>query len=448
LSVDTGRTALRPGSEFSCDTVNPCLRKFNLVSISLAGILRESLDVRIAVISPFVDRQHGTERVLAEQLTLLSTNHTCEIRLYSQTVQDLAVARDSPPSASPAFRIVWRPVPSVRGPHLLSFLFWLAANSVCRWWDFHVRRIRWDLLFSPGINSLNADAIAVHIVFHEYYRQAISQLGFRGAPLRSWPRRLHRRLYYLLIMKLEQRIYRNPRVSLTAVSLLVAKQLQEYFGRCDVTVIPNGVATNEFNSELRLARREIARKECGLRSRDFVLLLLGNDWVKKGLPCLLRSLQILKDLPIRLIVAGQDDTALFASDLQQLNLNDRVSFCRPRSDVLFYYAAADAYVGPSIEDAFGLPVIEAMACGLPVIASARAGASQAIQHGLNGFLLQDPTSPQELAQWVGNLFSEPALRERLGKSAEITARGYSWENNAAQLMDFLTDVAAREKTPQ
>jgi UDP-glucose:(heptosyl)LPS alpha-1,3-glucosyltransferase len=283
----------------------------------------------------------------------------------------------------------------------------------------------------------------VHIVFHEYYRQAISQLGFRGAPLRSWPRRLHRRLYYLLIMKLEQRIYRNPRVSLAAVSLLVAKQLQEYFGRSDVTVIPNGVATNEFNSELRLARRESARKECGLRSQDFVLLLLGNDWVKKGLPCLLRSLQILKDLPIRLIVAGQDDAALFDSDLQLLNLQDRVLFCPSRSDVLFYYAAADVYVGPSIEDAFGLPVIEAMACGLPVIASVRAGASQAIQHGSNGFLLQDPTNPQELAQLISNLFSNQALRQQLGKSAEITARDYSWENNAAQLMDFLTDVAQK-----
>ena len=404
--------------------------------------------MRIAVISPFVDRQHGTERVLAEQLTLLSTNHACEIRLYSQAIQGLAVSPDSTQSAAYVARIVWRRVPRAAGPHLLQYLFWLAANSVCRWWDFHVRRITSDLLFSPGINSLNADAIAVHIVFHEYYRQAISQLGFRGAPLRSWPRRLHRRLYYLLIMNLERRIYRDPKIALTAVSLLVAKQLQEYFGRSDVTVIPNGVATSEFNSELRLARREIARKESGFLPEDFVLLLLGNDWVKKGLPCLLRSLQILKDLPIRLIVAGQDDAALFDADLQQLHLQDRVLFCPSRSDVLFYYAAADAYVGPSIEDAFGLPIIEAMACGLPVIASVRAGASQAIQHGSNGFLLQDPASSEELAQLIRNLFSNQALRQQLGKSAEITARGYSWENNTAQLMDFLTDVAAQKKTSQ
>jgi glycosyltransferase involved in cell wall biosynthesis len=401
--------------------------------------------VRVAVISPFVDLQHGTERVLAEQLALLGSKHACDIRLYSQDVRDLAVSPVSQPPETSLGRIVWRRVPSVRGPHLLQYLFWFCANSVCSWWDRHIRGVECDLLFSPGINALGADAIAVHIVFHEYYRQAIAQLGFRGAPLSSWLRRLHRRLYYLLIMKLERHIYRNPDVCLAAVSGLVASQLRQHFGRSDARVIPNGVATNEFNSANRNERRTAARKECGLHPEHFVVLLVGNDWVKKGLPCLLRSLYILRELPLRLMIVGQDDIALFSSDLQRFNLQDRVKYCSPRGDVIFYYAAADAYVGPSIEDAFGLPVIEAMACGLPVIASVRAGASEAIQHGLNGFLLQDPTNPEELAQLIKNLFSNQTLRQQLGKSAEITARGYAWERNAAQLMDFLTQVAARKK---
>jgi UDP-glucose:(heptosyl)LPS alpha-1,3-glucosyltransferase len=247
-------------------------------------------------------------------------------------------------------------------------------------------------------------------------------------------------------MKLEWQIYRNPNVYLTAVSGLVAGQLREYFGRSDVQVISNGVATNEFNAVHRISRREFARNECGLRAEDFVLLLLGNDWLKKGLPCLLRSLHILTELPIRLIVVGQDDITLFEADLQRLSLKDRVKFDRPRSDVIFYYAAADAYVGPSIEDAFGLPIIEAMACGLPVIASVRAGASEAIQHGLNGFLLRDPANAEELAQHIKNLFLNSPLRQQLGKSAEITARAYTWEKNTEQLMDFLARVAAQRKT--
>jgi glycosyltransferase involved in cell wall biosynthesis len=68
-------------------------------------------------------------------------------------------------------------------------------------------------------------------------------------------------------------------------------------------------------------------------------------------------------------------------------------FLPPSPNVLQFYAAADAYVGPSLEDAYGLPVLEAMACGLPVLASSRAGVSEIIDHEINGIILRDPTTP-------------------------------------------------------
>jgi len=63
--------------------------------------------------------------------------------------------------------------------------------------------------------------------------------------------------------------------------------------------------------------------------------------------------------------------------------------------VLSFYAAADAYVAPSLEDAFGLPILEAMACGLPVIASVQAGASENVLDGATGYLLRDPMNHVE-----------------------------------------------------
>ena len=143
--------------------------------------------MRITVISPFVDRQHGTERVLAEQLRRLTALYGCEVCLYSQQVRDL----ESAPN-----HVQWRKVPRIPGPYLLRYVFWFFANSICRWWDRRVRGLKSDLLFSPGINALDADAIAVHIVFHDFWRHAADQLRFRGSPPASWLRRLHRRLYY------------------------------------------------------------------------------------------------------------------------------------------------------------------------------------------------------------------------------------------------------------
>lgn len=68
----------------------------------------------------------------------------------------------------------------------------------------------------------------------------------------------------------------------------------------------------------------------------------------------------------------------------------------PSADVLFFYAAADAYVAPSLEESFGLPIMEAMACGLPVIASVQSGASETIVDGETGYLLRDPLNNLEL----------------------------------------------------
>jgi UDP-glucose:(heptosyl)LPS alpha-1,3-glucosyltransferase len=243
-------------------------------------------------------------------------------------------------------------------------------------------------------------------------------------------------------MALERRIYRNARVHLTAVSGLVADQLRAHFDRTDVQVIPNGVATKEFNAANWIERRERARAEFGFGNDDFVLLLLGNDWIKKGLPSLLAAMALLESAAIKLIVAGRDDRSLFQAELGNLRLQGRVTFSAPRTDVIHFYAAADAYVGPSLEDAYGLPIIEAMACGLPVIASVCAGASEAIQHGVNGLLLEKPNDPQELAGHILELYGDPSLRHRLGKAAEITAQDYNWEKNAEQLKEFLLNAAA------
>jgi len=76
--------------------------------------------LRIAALSPFVDRRHGTERALAETLERLVRIHGYEVHLYSQRVQDLAVVLSAhiAPSTQPA--IIWHRVPSLLGPHLLT----------------------------------------------------------------------------------------------------------------------------------------------------------------------------------------------------------------------------------------------------------------------------------------------------------------------------------------
>jgi len=399
--------------------------------------------LRIAVVSPFLDRQHGTERCIVEQIEHFLRRPGCEIHIYSQSVRDLDVVRSGRSSDSPlsTAKPVWHRIPTLPGPHLLNFLWWYFANQALRWFHRKFRGLRFDLIFSPGINCTDAGAIVVHIVFQEFFRLVHRDLRLRDAPLSSWPILLHRILYYRLIMTLENRIYRNPRVRLAAVSQLTANELKTHFARQDVSVIPNAVDLSRFSMPERLRRRELSRKLLQLPEADCVLLLVGNDWKKKGLTPLVKAIAAVQHLPLHLLVVGRDNRAPFLEQIQRLHLDGRVLFLEPSSDVMQFYAAADVYAGPSLHDSFALPPIEAMACGLPVITSVTNGGSQIITEGLDGFVLSDAQDSVALSRLISRLYEQPDLRRTVGENAARTAQSYSWERNASETWEFLCRAA-------
>ena len=406
-------------------------------------------NLRLAVISPFIDKQHGTERALSELLQRLASESGVDIELYSQRVDDLAVSpSESRSESAKAGRIFWRKVSAIPGPHLVQFVWWYFANRFARWRDSALHGLVPDLLYSPGINAPDADAITVHIVFHAFYEQVRSELRLRNHSPIHWPRTLHRILYYQLIRALERRIYGNRRIALSAVSVLVAEQLKSFFGRTDVLVVRNAVDVRYFNRQARLARRDAARISFGIAPGEFVFLLIGNDWKKKGLDALLEAITECTDLPLRLLVVGTDNRDLYAQRCERLQLGARVSFLPPSAEVLQFYAAADAYVGPSLEDAYGLPILESMACGLPVIASSAAGASEIVVDGENGLLLRDPRDVNLLASLMRRICVDSDLSSVLGAAAERTAANESWEACASRMFEHFQSITERKRQAQ
>jgi glycosyltransferase involved in cell wall biosynthesis len=401
--------------------------------------------MRVAVISPFLDRSHGTERCIIEQLERFPTSSEDEIHVYSQRVQDLKGVSiyKGAGTSRPGARLLWHKVAAIRGPHLFRYIFWLGANSYSRWRDARAG-LKYDLVYSPGINAHDADAIAVHVVFQEFYRRVHSQLEFRNTAVRNWPRLVHRRVYYRLIMALEKSIYPRQGGSLSAVSQQVGGQLAKHFGCEGVRVIHHGVDTDDFSVLRRNEARTETRKKLGLAPEDFTLLLIGNDFKSKGLDALLHALVELRDLPWKLLVVGDDMRNGYENVLGDQGIAGRLIFLHPSPEVLQFYAAADAYVGPSLEDAFGLPVLEAMACGLPVVCSAHAGVSEVVSHGVDGIILKDPQDTGEIAAVLRALMMDPDLCQRLGARAATTAREHSWNRNAAAAWEWLGEVARKK----
>lgn len=400
----------------------------------MASALRERATkagrVPIAIVSPFVDKRHGTERCLAAQIERLSGDY--EIHLFSCRVEDIDLSQ-----------ITWHRVREIPGPHLAKYLFWFLANEYSRRREQRRMGRPFGLVYSPGINCRDADLIQVHIVFAEFHRQVRPSLSLFGNPVRSWPRQLHRRLYYRLILQLEKRLYKREEVTLVGICGKTMEDLKRYYGtRSPVPVIFHGIDASQFSPERRKEMREGARRGLGLGGKDFAVLLVGNDWRSKGLDCLLAALRQVARPRLQLLIVGSDDPRPFERELASLPTPARI--LPIRGDVEYYYAAADLLVAPSVEDAFSLPPLEAMGAGLPVIVSGNAGVSEIVTHGCDGLILEDPTDTERFAELLKQVMDDEALRDRLGWNGAETARKFTWDANAEQMRRVIQDCLSRK----
>jgi glycosyltransferase involved in cell wall biosynthesis len=390
---------------------------------------------RLAVISPFLDKRHGSERVIVEWLSHLPDEF--EIHVYAQRIEDVDRSR-----------FVWHRIPKLPGPHLLNFLWWLAAIRLRIGWDRRFRGLRHDLVFTSGANYFGADVVCVHIVFAEYVRQVELELRFSRSPVKHWPRLLHRRLYYGVAIWAERSCYTNANATLVVHSDKTARELGEIFERRDrIPVLYLGLDHSVFNPERRAALRRDARSALELSEDQFAVVLVGNDWRNKGVPVLLEALEQLREFPIRLFVVSREDSSACWTLVKEKHLENRIRFLLPRDDIEFYYAAADVYAGPSLQDSYAMPPAEAMACGLSVIVSATAGVSEIITDGEDGLILRDPSDANALVAMIRQLYEDRAYRTRLGKAAAETTQRYTWSRNGQELAAIFEDILRRKARP-
>jgi UDP-glucose:(heptosyl)LPS alpha-1,3-glucosyltransferase len=209
-------------------------------------------------------------------------------------------------------------------------------------------------------------------------------------------------------------------------------------------VLYPGIDRSVFNPAKRASLRESARKEIGLAPGRFAVILVGNDWRNKGVVVLLEALERFHELPIELLIVSREDSSPWWTLVKEKRLEKRVHLLAPRKDIEFYYAAADVYAGPSLQDSFAMPPAEAMACGLPVIASAFAGVSEIITDGVDGMILRDPRDAASLAEMIRRLYEDEPFRISLGKKAAETAQQYTWERNGCELAAVFEEIVRRK----
>jgi D-inositol-3-phosphate glycosyltransferase len=207
-------------------------------------------------------------------------------------------------------------------------------------------------------------------------------------------------------------------------------------------VIPPGVDTTLF----RPLEKAAARRALGLKEGRIVLSV-GRIEPLKGLDILIRAMARLEDpVDTRLLIVGGNpgsdpEVERLKSVAAEEGVLDVVSFTGrvDQTDLPTYYNAADVFVLSSYYETFGLVALEAMACGVPVIASRVGGPRTFIRESKTGYLI--PWRCKDAyALRLDVLLANPGLRESMGKAARAKAVTMSWDEAADRMLDVYGSV--------
>jgi glycosyltransferase involved in cell wall biosynthesis len=198
-----------------------------------------------------------------------------------------------------------------------------------------------------------------------------------------------------------------------AVSQAIATSLEDALGwpPRKIEVIRNGIDVERFRGT---ADRGLHRN-LAAGSDDLVFLTVARLDRQKGVDVLLRAVQSVYGARFVIVGAG-DERAQLEHAAETLGVRERVLFLGPRDDVPALLAASDAFVLPSRFEGTPLALLEAMAAGKPVVASAIPGTDEIVADGETGLLVR-PNDSDALAAALRRVVSDPGLRARLGAAA-------------------------------
>jgi UDP-glucose:(heptosyl)LPS alpha-1,3-glucosyltransferase len=136
---------------------------------------------------------------------------------------------------------------------------------------------------------------------------------------------------------------------------------------------------------------------------------------------------------VKLTVVGRDDPKKFRRLAERLGVLDRIDFVGPQADVRPFYHRADFLILPTRHDPCSLVVLEALACGLPVISTRFNGACEIMENGVHGWVLDSADDPRELAHAMNQL-SDPAILKMITSNCASLRPALSYDNHLQSLM--------------
>lgn len=302
---------------------------------------------------------------------------------------------------------------------------WLQTESFALELRRRLRGREFDVVHVHNPQGVRPDVYTAHSCHAAY----LAMRRAEGGPP-AWLSRVYPP--HVTNLAFERLCYRSSPALVIALTPVVKEELETYVGVEPerIRVIPNGVDTEVFapSGSRAEARARVASLTGDLPEDAVPLLFAGYEFERKGLATVIEAMAASGDERLHLWVAGSADAAPYERLAARAGAAPRVRFLGHQSELAPLFRAADAFVFPTTYEPFGLVLIEALACGTPVITSRLAGMAGWMTDGEQGLLLERPDSAAELAAALGRFLADREDWARMQEAARALAGEFSWDD--------------------
>ena len=378
-------------------------------------------DLRIALFSGNYNYVRDGANQALNRLADYLLRQGVHLRVYAPTVAEPAF-----PATGDLVDVPAIPIP---GRSEYRFPLWLTSS------------VRRDLeQFAPNVVHVSSPDIVGHRAVTWARKNKVAVVASVHTRFDTYLSYYHLQALEPLAREVMRRFYHRCEVVLAPAQSTAAILRAQRMNR-DIQTWTRGIDREQFNPE----QRDMAwRRSIGIADDEMAIAFLGRIVMEKGLDVFADAIHAFATFGLkhRVLVIGEGPArAWFAEQLPDAIFTGQLT----GTDLSRALASADLFLNPSMTEAFGNVTLEAMACGLPVIAADSTGATNLVRYGVTGMLV-DGEDPDEFAEALATYARDPDLRRRHGEAGLAVARTMDWDTiNSAVIRAYRHAIMKRQR---